>query len=115
MNGYLVAAGLAGAICSFLWGVSVGEDHATAASAREKQIAQLATAAAAEAAASAIASITVTHRTVNQTLEREVRENTVFRDCRTGPVSVRAFNSAIPAEPGASAAAGLVPAADAAH
>lgn len=105
------AASVAGA---FFYGQGIGEDRETAARAREDQVAAIATEAAASAAAHAISRLEVKHTTVRQTLEKEVHEKTVYRDCRSGPDAVRVFNSTIPADPAASAVGGQLPTADAA-
>lgn len=97
---------------AYLYGESAGDDHRTAVVAREQRVAEVATAAAASAAATAISHIEVQHVTIRQPLEREVRENTVYRDCRVTPDGMRLLNAAITgAEP--AAAAGGVPSASA--
>lgn len=113
MNAALAAiiAALLTGLAGFFYGRTVGEEHCEAVSAREEKVAAIAGDAAASAAAAAIAKLRPIHQTTRATLEREVRENTVYRDCRSGPVSLRAFNAAIPGyvEP---AASGVVPAAN---
>jgi len=86
-----------------LWGASIGatgwwfygagQDHCKAVEARDEEVARIATEAATSAAASAIAKIEVKNTTIRQTLEKEVHEKTVFRDCRSGPDAVRMLNS----------------------
>jgi hypothetical protein len=110
MNALLAAAlaAVLALLAGFFYGRTVGEEHRIALMARDEKVVAM----AADAAASAIAKLRPIHQTTRATLEREVRENTVYRDCRSGPVSMRAFNAAIPGyvEP---AASGVVPAADA--
>jgi hypothetical protein len=48
-----------------------------------------------EAAAKEIAKIEVKQITINRKLEREVRENVVYRDCRHTPDAVRLLNNAL--------------------
>jgi protein tyrosine phosphatase (PTP) superfamily phosphohydrolase (DUF442 family) len=91
---------------SYAAGRHDGRELAAAAAEREQLVAARAADVAASAAAAAISKIEVKHVQIRQALEREVVERPVFRDCRSGPDAVRLFNSAIPAEPGASAAAG---------
>jgi hypothetical protein len=81
------------------WAYGAGQNKCIAEQARDAAVAQIAS----EAAAEAISKIEVKHTTVRQTLEKEIHERTVFRDCRSGPDAVRLFNSAIPeAQQGAS-------------
>lgn len=84
-----------------------GQDKCIAEQARDAVVAQIAS----EAAAEAIAKIEVKHTTVRQATETIVRENPVFRDCRSGDAARVLFNSAIPAE--SSADPGKLPASDA--
>jgi len=81
-----------------------GKDHETAIQAREDRAVAIATDAAASAAAGAIARIEIKQVTIRQQLEREVREKTVFRDCRAGDDVVRMLNAAAGAASAASAA-----------
>jgi hypothetical protein len=92
---------------AFWYGIGVGDDKVTAQIAREDRLAEKVSEATATAAAKAIADIKVTNTTIRQTLEKEVHERTVFRDCSSGPDSVRMLNSspaiaARPVPPGAS-------------
>lgn len=97
---------------AFFYGQGVGADHVTAKQAAVDQSVKETREAAQQGAADAIAKITVKNVTINRKLETEVREKPVFRDCRSGPDSVRLYNSAIPgyAEP---AGGGVVPTANA--
>lgn len=106
MNPYLpITAVLAVFIAcgaSYLQGREDGRDKCVAESVRDVQVAQIASEAAAASAAEAISRIEVRHATVRQTLEREIVEKPVFRDCRSGADAVRLFNSTL--DPAASAA-----------
>jgi len=116
MNPYailaLVVAWGASAGGAFLYGQKVGGDHEKATQAAVEKSINDTREAAQRGAADAIAKISVKNVTINRKLETEVREKPVFRDCRSGPDSVRLYNSAIPgyAEP---AGGGVVPAANA--
>jgi hypothetical protein len=112
--GVLVAWGASlGGASWFFYGA--GQAAELAAQKREDDAAAKTRAVASEAAASAIAAIKVTHRTVQQEIQRELVERPVFRDCRSGPDSVRLFNGAIPGAGAVGGAApGSVPASDAA-
>jgi hypothetical protein len=116
-------AGLAAALIwcgciggAFWYGLGLGEDRANAQAAREDRIAVIATEAAASAAAGAIARIEVKNTTIHQTLERVTRENTIFTDCRSGPVALGLLNSTAGiAGPDKPAAGGELPPAGAAR
>lgn len=75
------------------WMYGAGQDHCEAATARDDRVAQVAYDSAASAAASAIAKIEVKNTTIKQTLQKEVYERQVFRDCRSGPDAVRLLNA----------------------
>ena len=104
-------ASVAGA---FFYGQGVGKDSEIATQAREEKVRVIATEAAASAAAHAISKIEVKHATIRQTLEREVVEKPVFRDCRSGRGAVELFNSTVPPNALDANGLGIVPPADAA-
>lgn len=119
MNPYILLGGLVAFLAAvggaYFQGRSDGFDKCEAASARDERVAQIATAAAADAAASAISRIEVKNATIRQTLEREIIEKPVYRDCRSGMDIVGVFNSAIdPAQPASAADPGELPTSDAA-
>ena len=95
LTGYLVAALVAaGAWAGSCWkAYELGRDHELATQAREDTAAERTRQVASQAAAQAIAGIEVKNTTIRQTLEREVRENTVYRDCRSGPGAVSVLNA----------------------
>lgn len=113
MNPYLIIALLVA------WGSSLagtgwvafgmGQDAEIAGQAKINKAITETREAAQQGAANAIAKIEVKNVTINRKLETEVREKPVFRDCHSGPDSVRLYNSGIPgyAEP---AGGGVVPA-----
>lgn len=82
---------------AYLQGRSDGQDVCQAAEARDTHVARVATDAAASAAAGAIAQIKVQHTTIRQAVEREIRENTVYRDCSHSPEQLQRINAAITA------------------
>lgn len=102
---------------AFFYGINVGDDHATAAVAREERIGRVATAAATSAAASAIAGIEVKNVTIQRKLEREVLTREVFRDCRSGPDAMQLLNASpgIASAESAAAPGGQLPASGAAR
>lgn len=77
-------------------GREAGVASVMAQQALEERVAAVAAAEAASAAAVAVSRLKVQHVATRQILEREVVEKPVFRDCHSGPDSVRAFNAAIP-------------------
>lgn len=83
-----------------------GQDKCEAATARDERVAQIASAAAAASAAEAIGRIEVKNTTIRQTLEKEIHEKTIFRDCRSGADAVRLLNDTAGATSPAQAASG---------
>lgn len=55
--------------------------------------------AAMQAAADAISSIKITNTTIRGEVQREIRTNTVYRDCRLPPDGVRIANDALRGQP----------------
>lgn len=82
---------------AYLQGRSDGQAVCQAAEARDTHVARVATEAAASAAAGAISQIKVQHTTIRQAVEREIRENTVYRDCSHSPEQLQRINAAITA------------------
>lgn len=83
-----------------------GQDKCEAATARDERVAQIASAAAAASAAEAISRIEVKNTTIRQTLEKEVRERTIYTDCRSGDLARRLLNDTAGATSPAQAASG---------
>lgn len=108
----LVVAWCASVGGAFFYGQGIGRDGEIAGQAKIKQAIEDTREQAQQGAAQAIARIEVKNVTINRKLETVVRENPVFRDCRSGADSMRLFNSGIPGytEP---AGGGIVPAKDA--
>lgn len=88
---WLVAIAILGGSNAFTaWkAYSAGKDHCIAEQARDAAVAQIAS----EAAAEAISKIEIKNTTIRQTLEKEIHEKTVFRDCRSGDDARRLLNS----------------------
>lgn len=107
---WLVAIGLL--IGSFLGGVSTGKKWEEGRHAIERNHISEAVDAANSAAAEAIANIKPKYTTIQSEVQREIRTNTVFADCKLPADSLRLVNQAINA--GAIAPdSGKLPAADA--
>lgn len=101
------------AVTAFL-AFGFGRDVEIADQSRVTRAVAQAAEAAASAAARQIATIKVQHTTVRQTLEKEIHEREVFRDCRSGSTAVELFNSTIPAATLGTPDRGLLPPANAA-
>ena len=106
--GALAAAGACAG--SFFYGVGVGKDSIIAQEAKAEQLLTQAVDRVLVGTAEAINKIEVKHVTVKQQLQREVIEREVFRDCRSGPESVRLFNSTLQENTGTVGVAGEAPA-----
>ena len=76
-------------------GRSDGIDIQSVTQQRDEQLAQSARDEALKVAAEAIAKIEIKNTTIRQTLEKEVRENTIYRDCKHDATGMRVINSAL--------------------
>lgn len=96
---YTALAGLLATVLAFgagtWYGIGLGEDKEFAKRAREDAIVQKVQDAANVSAAEAIAKIKPQNVTIRQEVEREIRTNTVYRDCRNTPDGMRGINEAI--------------------
>lgn len=92
MNPYLILAAI---LAAGAGGFKLGVDHEYASQKREDQHIAQAVDAANNVAAEAISKLIPKNTTIRQTLEKEIRENTVYRDCKSSDDLVRAFNSAL--------------------
>lgn len=100
---------------AFFYGQGVGEDRKTAEDSRTATAILEARNQAQQGAAEAIAQIKVTNTTIHQELEREVRTNTVYADCKLPAVGLRIANDALAGKRAAiPASGGELPRADAA-
>ncbi|MBL0918054.1 MAG: hypothetical protein IBJ14_05085 [Hydrogenophaga sp.] len=95
MNPWLLLAAVGACVGAFFYGQHVGEQGAEAAKAREERIGRVAYEAGQKGAAAAIAEIKPQNVTILQELEREIRTNTIYRDCRVPADGVRLVNDAI--------------------
>lgn len=99
MNPYLIIAALVSVMGAGWGGFRLGVDHEKAGQVEKKELVAEAVDAANRVAAEAIAKLIPRNTTIRQTLEKEIRENTVYRDCKSSDDSVRAFNSALDPKP----------------
>lgn len=104
MNPYLIVFAIVMCIAAYVTGRFDGKKLVEGEQAVAERVAQQAAQASREEAAKAIAQITVRHTTIQNALEREVRNVPVYTDpdCRIGPDGLRLLNAAI-------AGAGQVP------
>ena len=98
MNPYLIIAALVAVLSAGAGGFKLGADHEVAAQAREQNHIAEAVDAANTAAAQAISKIKVVNTTIRGELEREIKTNTIYADCKATPEAVRLLNSALSGE-----------------
>lgn len=94
----LLLLALAGSAVSGFVGFNLGVDHNKATEADKREVVAEAVDAANNIAAAAIAKMYPKHTTIRQTLEKEIHENTVYRDCKSDDGLVRTFNSGFSGE-----------------
>lgn len=95
MNAWILVAVLAAGGGGFWYGTAVGEDRETARNARDDQVAQQTREAAAKGTAEVIAQLKPINKTIVQRAQKEIYENTVYRDCRVPAAGVQLANEAI--------------------
>jgi len=86
---------------AYIYGLGVGEAKMLARQSAQDTLIREVIDASTQAAAAEIAKIKVRHVTVNQQLQKEIQERTIYTECHTGPSVVSLFNSIAP--PSASA------------
>ncbi len=95
MNPYIILAALAAILGAYFYGRHDGSEIAAAQRLRDEQVARQVFDQAQAAAAGEIAKIKVRNVTVQQTLEKEIHEKPVYRDCRHTPDGLRSINAAL--------------------
>lgn len=95
MNPYIIIAMLVGVLAAGAGGFKLGADHEVAAQAREQNHIAEAVDAANATAAQAIASIKPKYTTIQNEVQREIRTNTVFTECKLPADSMRLVNQAL--------------------
>lgn len=109
-NPMLILAAVLALIGAYFYGRHDGGEIAEAQRLRDEQVARQVFDQAQAAAAQEIAKIKVRNTTVQQTLEKEIHEKPVYRDCHHSPDGLRSINAALAgSEP---AGGGELPAAD---
>lgn len=95
------------------YGVGLGEDRIIAKQASDEQIRRSTLEAAQQGAADAIAKLKPVNTTIVQKTQREIRENTVYAECRVPAAGVQLANQAITGRPAEPAGGEQLPAANA--
>lgn len=95
MNPYLIIAALLAVLSAGAGGFKLGADHEIASQAREQKHIADAIAAATAAAAEEISKIRVVNTTIQNEVQREIRTNTVYADCKHSDDGLRILNGAI--------------------
>jgi hypothetical protein len=103
-KGYIVLFAIAASAATGYWrGAQVTRNAIEAATARDERVAQIVYDNALAAAAAEIAKIEIVNQTIRQELEREVRVETVYGECRHTDDAKRLLDAALageaPAEP----------------
>lgn len=116
MNPYIIIALLiawGGSLAGTGWYcLDLGEDRATARQARDDDVRRQTKEDAMQGAAAAIAANKPINRTIVQRAEKEIYENTVYRDCRVPPAGVQLANEAITGRKPEPAGGGKLPGAE---
>jgi hypothetical protein len=117
MNPYILLAlviGWGASVAGAGWyGMGLGEDRIIAKQASDDKIRQETREAAQQGAADAIAKLKPVNTTIVQKTQREIRENTVYAECRVPAAGVQLANQAITGRPAEPAGGGGVPSTDA--
>jgi hypothetical protein len=95
LNPWVLLGGLVVLIAAFGGGYMTGKDMIEGQVAREERAALIARNEALKVTAAAIATIEVKNTTIKQKVEREVREKTIYRECKHTPDGLRGINSAL--------------------
>jgi len=94
-NPMLILAAVLALIGAYFYGRHDGGEIAAAQRLRDEQVARQVFDQAQAAAAQEIAKIKVRNTTVQQTLEREIHEKPVYRDCHHSADGLRSINAAL--------------------
>lgn len=108
--GLLIAYGASVATTGFV-AFDLGQDRQRASQAEKQALVAEAVDAAMATTVTAIAGIEIKHQTIRQEVQREIRTNTVYADCRHSPGGLRSVNDALAGPGPGSAGSGQLPAA----
>ena len=95
MNPYALLAAVCFVLGVGIGGFKLGSDHEIASQAREQKHITEAVDAATNVAAQAIANIKPKYTTIQNEVQREIRTNTVFADCKLPANSLLLVNQAL--------------------
>lgn len=113
MNPYLIIAALLAVLAAGAGGFKLGADHEVAAQAREAKHITEAIGAATDASAKAIAALKVKSTTITQEVQREIKTNFVYSDCKLTPGGLQLANQALATGGAFALGGGKLPQADA--
>lgn len=112
MNPWLIVAFLVALLAAGAGGFRLGADHEVAAQAREQNHIAEAVDAATTVSANAIAALKVKSTTITNEVQREVRTNTVYTDCKLTPIGLQLANQALSPDSSITLGSGKLPKAD---
>lgn len=95
MNPWLIIVALSAILGAGWGGFWLGMDHEKAGQIDKQQLVAEAVDAANSSAAEAISKLIPKNTTIRQTLEKEIHESTIYKDCKSSQAAVDAFNSGI--------------------
>jgi hypothetical protein len=95
MNPWLIVAFLLSILGAGAGGFKLGADHEIAAKAREDKHVSAAIEAATKTSAEAIAAIRPKYTTIQNEVQREIRTNTVYSDCKLPADGLRLVQQAL--------------------
>ena len=95
MNSWLIVACLAAILGSGAGGFKLGTDHEVASQAKIEKAIKDTGEAAGKAAADQIALIKPRNVTIQQTLQKEIYEKPVYRDCVNTTIGLQSINAAL--------------------
>lgn len=112
MNPYLIIAALLSVLAAGAGGFKLGSDHEVAAQAREQNHIAEAVDAATTVSAQAIAALKVKSTTITNEVQREIKTNVVYSDCKLTPGGVQLANQALSPDSSISLGSGKLPQVD---
>ena len=112
MNPYLIVAALAAVLAAGAGGFRLGVDHEVASRTREDKHITEAIDKATEVSAKAIAGLKVKNVTITNEVQREIKTNTVYADCKLTPGGLHLANQALAPSSDFSLGGGKLPKAD---
>lgn len=112
MNPYIIIAALLGMAAAGAGGYRQGIDHQKAAQADLEGAVKKGADAAADSAAKAIAALKVKSTTITNEVQREIKTNTVYADCKLPATGLQLANQALDPGSAFTLGSGKLPTAD---